>query len=56
MREALKTIKELHELEYNVDNTIERAYEAGRVDGVLQYLEEKMKDNPDLLNNTKDKR
>lgn len=43
MREALPDIKELHFLEGNIDNTIERAYEAGRVDGVIQYIEEQIK-------------
>lgn len=43
MREALPDIKELHFLEGDIDKTIERAYEAGRVDGVIQYLEEQIK-------------
>ena len=41
MREALPDIKALHHLEGDLAKTIERAYEAGRIDGVLQYLEEK---------------
>ena len=43
MREGLKDIKELHFLEGNIDNTIERAYEMGRVEGVIQYLDEQIK-------------
>jgi len=43
MRESLESIKELHFLEGSVENTIERAYQAGRVDGVIQYLEEQFK-------------
>jgi hypothetical protein len=43
MREQLPRIIELHFLEGNINNTIERAYEAGRIDGVLQYLEEQIK-------------
>ena len=43
MRDMLKDIKELHFLEGNLDKTIERAYEAGKIEGVLQYLEEELK-------------
>ena len=45
MRKMLKQIKELHLIEGKIDETIERAYEAGRVEGVIQYLEEEIKKN-----------
>ena len=43
MREQLPYIKELHLLEGKINKTIERAYEAGRLDGVIQYLDEELK-------------
>jgi hypothetical protein len=43
MRELLPQIKRLHDLQHDIDKTIERAYEAGRIDGVIQYLEEGLK-------------
>ena len=43
MREQLPKIKELYLLEGNINKAIERAYQAGRVDGVIQYLDEQLK-------------
>ena len=45
MKKLLKLIKELHLIDGNLDNTIKRAYEAGKVDGVLQYLKAEIKKN-----------
>ena len=45
MRENLKDIRQLYFLEGDISETIERAYEMGRIEGVLEYLEKEIKKN-----------
>jgi hypothetical protein len=42
MRDELKDIRQLYFLNGKLNEALERAYEMGRVDGVLQYLEKKV--------------
>jgi hypothetical protein len=47
MRDELKDIRTLYFLNGKLNESLERAYEMGRVDGVLQYLEKQMEDRND---------
>jgi hypothetical protein len=52
MTKELETIKEMHNLEKNLDNTIDRAYRIGKLDGVLEYLAKKDKEGDSRSNIT----
>lgn len=43
MREQLPIIKRIFIMSADIDDAIESAYRSGRVDGVLQYIQEQLK-------------